>query len=66
MGLVLNCPLDGVQADEKLILAFIFSFDQEIQKKGCIMPFSPEIYHPMLKRLAQENIVASESVTKLN
>ena len=38
----------------------------EIQKKGIVMPFSPEIYHPMLKRLQQENIVATETITKLN
>lgn len=30
------------------------------------MPFDSDIYHPILKRLQQENIIASEKITKLN
>jgi alpha-aminoadipic semialdehyde synthase len=38
----------------------------EIQQKGIVLPFAQEIYSPMLKRLRQENIFATETVTKLN
>ena len=36
----------------------------EIQQQGIVLPFAPEIYSPMLKRLKNENIFASETVTK--
>jgi len=32
----------------------------EIQKTGCVVPMTLEIYHPMLKRLAEEGIKAVE------
>jgi len=37
----------------------------EIQAKGMVVPMSPEIYHPMLKRLHDEGISAVERSSKL-
>ncbi|XP_014245986.1 alpha-aminoadipic semialdehyde synthase, mitochondrial isoform X2 [Cimex lectularius] len=37
--------------------------DGEIQEKGMVLPFSPDIYRPMLARLRKEGIQASENVT---
>jgi len=34
--------------------------DGEIQKKGMVLPFSQDIYRPMLQRLRNENITATE------
>lgn len=34
--------------------------DGEIQRKGMVLPFIPDIYRPMLKRLKAEGIVAEE------
>ncbi len=34
--------------------------DGEIQKKGMVLPFAPEMYRPMLKRLRDEGIQDTE------
>ena len=34
--------------------------DKEIQKKGMVLPFSADIYRPMLDRLRMEGIKATE------
>merc|ERR1712083_397884 len=39
--------------------------DGEIQKKGAVLPFTKDIYRPMLQRLAAEGIVATEKSTFL-
>ncbi len=39
--------------------------DGEIQKKGMVLPFAPEIYRPMLKRLRDEGIHDTEKSTYL-
>ncbi|PSN46751.1 Alpha-aminoadipic semialdehyde synthase [Blattella germanica] len=35
--------------------------DGEIQQKGCILPFTPDIYRPMLSRLRSEGLRAKET-----
>jgi len=35
----------------------------EIQNKGMVLPFSQDIYRPMLKRLEAEGLVARETST---
>ena len=42
-----------------LFLEFLFS--GEIQKKGIVVPFTSDIYSPILKRLKLEGISATES-----
>jgi lysine-ketoglutarate reductase/saccharopine dehydrogenase len=37
----------------------------EIQRKGMVMPITPEIYIPMLKRIENEGIIAKETSTKI-
>jgi len=39
--------------------------DGEIQKKGAVLPFTKDIYRPMLQRLAVEGISAEEKSTFL-
>ncbi|XP_076468857.1 alpha-aminoadipic semialdehyde synthase, mitochondrial-like isoform X2 [Babylonia areolata] len=39
--------------------------DGEIQRKGVVVPFSLDIYQPMLSRLAQEGIKATEKIKLL-
>merc|ERR1712025_725356 len=39
--------------------------DEEIQKTGMVLPFSQDIYKPMLTRLREEGIVATEKSTFL-
>jgi len=39
--------------------------DGEIQKKGAVLPFTKDIYRPMLQRLALEGISADEKSTFL-
>lgn len=39
--------------------------ENEIQTKGMVVPMSPEIYKPMLMRLKQEGLHASEQTEKL-
>lgn len=39
--------------------------DGEIQEKGMVLPFSPDIYRPILSRLRNEGIQANETVTSL-
>ena len=39
--------------------------DGEIQTKGMVLPFAPEIYRPMLKRLRDEGIHDTEKSTYL-
>jgi alpha-aminoadipic semialdehyde synthase len=39
--------------------------DGEIQKPGMLLPFSQDIYKPMLQRLRSENITADEKSTFL-
>lgn len=35
--------------------------DGEIQQRGVVLPFAPDIYRPMLSRLRQEGITATET-----
>jgi hypothetical protein len=37
----------------------------EIQRKGVVVPFTLDIYQPILARLAQENIKATEKIRLL-
>jgi alpha-aminoadipic semialdehyde synthase len=39
--------------------------DGEIQKRGSILPFTPDVYRPMLSRLKNENIIAREEVRQV-
>lgn len=39
--------------------------DGEIQGKGMVLPLSPEIFRPMLKRLEKEGITATQQATLL-
>lgn len=39
--------------------------DGEIQERGAILPFSPDIYRPMLTRLRAEGLEATETIKKL-
>jgi len=39
--------------------------DGEIQKTGMVLPFSQDIYKPMLHRLREEGITATEKSTFL-
>ena len=39
--------------------------DEEIQRKGMVLPFTQDIYKPMLSRLRQEGISATEKSTFL-
>lgn len=39
--------------------------DGEIQRKGMVLPFTQDIYRPMLKRLKAEGIIAEEKSTWL-
>lgn len=42
-----------------------FTFSDEIQTKGMVVPMAPEIYKPMLMRLKQEGLYAMEHADKL-
>lgn len=39
--------------------------DGEIQERGAILPFSSDIYRPMLKRLRAEGLEATEIIKQL-
>lgn len=39
--------------------------DGEIQERGVVLPFTPDIYRPMLTRLRAEGLEATEIITKL-
>jgi len=47
--------------DESGWWVFMFyTFTGEIQQKGCILPFTPDIYRPILSRLQSEGLKATE------
>ena len=41
---------------------FFFSFSGELVNKGVILPFSKDIYHPILNRLKAEGIRATSKI----
>ena len=42
---------------------YIFNVKGEIQSKGVVLPFTQDIYRPMLRRLKLEGIEAREHIT---
>lgn len=39
--------------------------DGEIQERGVVLPFTPDIYRPMLTRLRAEGLEATEIIKQL-
>ena len=45
---------------------FNYCFTGEIQTRGVMLPFTREIYNPMLKRLKAEGLTAKETIIRGN
>ena len=58
------CVPIWVSADLQFTTALAF-VTGEIQRKGVVVPFTLDIYHPILSRLAQEGIKATEKIKLL-
>ncbi|XP_036356973.1 alpha-aminoadipic semialdehyde synthase, mitochondrial isoform X2 [Octopus sinensis] len=71
IGLCVYGDSNGASAMAKTVglpcaIATKMVLESEIQKKGIVVPLSPDIYSPILKRLKQEGICATESEINLN
>ncbi|XP_021922979.1 alpha-aminoadipic semialdehyde synthase, mitochondrial isoform X2 [Zootermopsis nevadensis] len=65
INLVEYGEIDGHSAMAKAVgfpaaIASKMILDGEIQEKGCILPFTPDIYRPILSRLRSEGLRATE------
>jgi len=65
INLVEYGEIDGHSAMAKAVgfpaaIASKMILDGEIQQKGCILPFTPDIYRPILSRLRSEGLRATE------
>ncbi|GAB1600841.1 alpha-aminoadipic semialdehyde synthase, mitochondrial-like isoform X2 [Argonauta hians] len=71
IGLCVYGESNGLSAMAKTVglpcaIATKMVLENEIQKKGIVLPFTPDIYSPILKRLKQEGIYSTESEVTLN
>lgn len=53
--------LDGKRFVNNLLSIKMFFFSGEIQERGVVLPFAPEIYRPILSRLRNEGLNSTET-----